>query len=370
MGLDARYSHLLELIYTAGRDQKMWDEALADFFEMTGCSAGIIALTDVKQMQLLSCRAYAAPGQNLEIASEEYATRYYREDPMLLWVADHPKDRFCDSRHTPSAGTVTPFWKWDHTRFGSTFNYIGFTAPDEDITFSVTGHFQDEPPEHRSAELAQFQDVFNHIECAIRLGKKPFNHNSSRCLIRVAGDGAVQQLSRGAFAVLHQRPALRIHNGHLITDYPGQQIILDRALERMLRPGSAIPKPAAVQIQNENGRPWNVVMRTATDHMGPLGDVRRHVQLEIIDHIPAIGRLELVQSLFELTGRELQVITLLAGRHSVDSLSHTMGVSRNTTRAHLRSIFAKTHTGSQSELMLLCGGLCRATEEEVLELAD
>jgi len=104
--------------------------------------------------------------------------------------------------------------------------------------------------------------------------------------------------------------------------------------------------------------------------MGPLGDVRKHVQLEIIDHIPAIGRLELVQSLFDLTAREFQVITLLAGHHSVDSLSHTIGISRNTTRAHLRAIFAKTHTGSQSELMQLCGGLCRATEEEILERAD
>jgi DNA-binding CsgD family transcriptional regulator len=100
-----------------------------------------------------------------------------------------------------------------------------------------------------------------------------------------------------------------------------------------------------------------VVVRPVTENFGLLGTLRRSVEVEILDQAQAAGRLDVIQSLFELTGRELQVLRLLGQGHSIDSLSAMIEISRNTTRAHLRSIFSKTRTNSQTELLQLCGSL-------------
>ena len=66
----------------------------------------------------------------------------------------------------------------------------------------------------------------------------------------------------------------------------------------------------------------------------------------------------------------MQVLGSLTEGHSIDSSSARMGVSRNTTRAHLRSIFVKTKTSSQLELIQLCAGLTSATRESGRESVE
>ena len=73
-----------------------------------------------------------------------------------------------------------------------------------------------------------------------------------------------------------------------------------------------------------------------------------------------IGRLDMMQPLFALTTRALLVIRMLADGQSIESLAHSMGISANTVRTHLRAIFSKTCTTRQSELMQLSAGLAKA----------
>lgn len=91
-----------------------------------------------------------------------------------------------------------------------------------------------------------------------------------------------------------------------------------------------------------------------------FGTVKCELLVQVHDGAPQVGSLHLVQSLFDLSGRELQVVRLLAEGHSVDSLPQCMKISPNTARTHLRSIFSKTGTSRQSELIQLCVGLANA----------
>jgi DNA-binding CsgD family transcriptional regulator len=52
-----------------------------------------------------------------------------------------------------------------------------------------------------------------------------------------------------------------------------------------------------------------------------------------------------------LTAREGEVADLLLGGHSLGSLAEALGISAHTARSHLKSLFQKTHTSRQTELL-------------------
>jgi DNA-binding CsgD family transcriptional regulator len=62
---------------------------------------------------------------------------------------------------------------------------------------------------------------------------------------------------------------------------------------------------------------------------------------------------ELLQALFDLTPAEARVASMLVDGLSVETISETHGVSRNTVRTQLKSIFAKTGIDRQADLVRL-----------------
>ena len=356
MSLDTRVSELIKRIHSAGRDQELWDEVFVQLLQLMGCCGGIVTLADGGR-HLLLCRLYGPEGSSFTTGVDDYVD-HYGCDPAQLWAAKNPGTRFCDSRMTLSAEEYEahPFVRWASREFGSAFWFAGFATPAEGLTFYLAAHFAGAPPE-RSEALDVFEIVFDHLECALRVGTRPFAAESARALLRLDPDGKVKQLSKGAERLLSERAGLEISQNRLVASRRGEQIGLEHALQRVVGRGTVGPTPAAVQIEHDYGRPWIVVIRPVTETFGPLGALRRHVDVEVLDHMPVFGRLDVIQSLFDLTGRELQVLRLLAEGHTIDSLSGAIDVSRNTTRAHLCSIYLKTRTRSQSELMQLCGAL-------------
>ena len=358
MSLDIRVSDLIKGIYSAGADRSAWDRVVVELFQLMGCCGGIATLIDERHSELLLCRLYA-PNRSTPTASADEYVANYRNDPALVWRYDNPDARFCHSElmlpRTPDG--IHPFVQWMSSTLGSASWYAGYATLTPSLTFCLVGHFPPGRPEPDQDALKLFELVFDHVECALRLGARRFNEESARALIRLNSAGRVERLSRGADRMLSDRPAFRLCDGKLIASNLSEQATLDRTVERVLNGGAIGATPAAIQLEHEHGRPWVVVVRPVTENFGLLGTLRRSVEVEILDQAQAAGRLDVIQSLFELTGRELQVLRLLGQGHSIDSLSAMIEISRNTTRAHLRSIFSKTRTNSQTELLQLCGSL-------------
>ena len=76
-----------------------------------------------------------------------------------------------------------------------------------------------------------------------------------------------------------------------------------------------------------------------------IANLRQSVRLTSRRTLPA------VDGLSAATAREREVASLLLAGHSVESLSATLGISRNTTRVHLQSLFRKTGTTRQIDLV-------------------
>jgi len=65
----------------------------------------------------------------------------------------------------------------------------------------------------------------------------------------------------------------------------------------------------------------------------------------------------LLQRLFSLTPAELRLVTALARGHDLQSTAALLKLSVGTLRVHLKSIFEKTNTGRQAELVWLLARL-------------
>ena len=63
-----------------------------------------------------------------------------------------------------------------------------------------------------------------------------------------------------------------------------------------------------------------------------------------------LAPVELIQGLFDLTTMEARVARALAAGSDVDATAARFGIARETVRAHLKSIFAKTGFSRQTDL--------------------
>ena len=370
MTIDARVSALIKKIYMAGEDPQAWDDVAVSLLQIIGCQAGIATLVRLPRMQLLSCRVYAPRVAGLEDGTDGYP-EHYADDPCLVWASINPHARFCDSRELLSANPdfAHPFARWARSRLQAEQWYTGFSSSEDAPTFFLSAYFGEQSNDRMDEAGAIFRTIFDHMDCALQLGRQPSVDVSARALIRLSSEGAVQQLSRGADALFKQRGPLRIDGTSLATNCVVEQKNLEQALALASAANTASPGPTAVHLASDHGRPWIAVVRPVYECFGPFGKVNQQIQVEVFDRVPTIGRLDIVQSLFNLTGRELQVLRLLSEGHSIDSSSACLAVSRNTTRAHLRSIYTKTRTGSQTELMQLCAGLSAAASADIAQPA-
>jgi DNA-binding CsgD family transcriptional regulator len=358
MSIDERVSQLIKRTYCAGEDPAAWDEIALDVLGLCGGSIGLTTVVDLKNREFNSYRFYGPQNSSVARGIEEYAETY-TADPSLLWASAHPTARFCDSHHTLPAEDYleNDFIRWNQARFGSTHWHVGYSTPEDDLSFSFSIHFPADQGPGKPESVRLFKMLFDHMECAVRLGRRPFNLESQRSLILLDSSGDVRHLSAGAERVLQPGAPLFVENRRLATFNTSDQARLDRAIAVTLNTVRVGTRPQALELHPAHGRRWIVVLRPMLSSYGAFGQVRCEVMVEVHDGLPRIGSVDILQSLFELTGRELQVVRLLADGHSIESLAACMEISPNTARTHLRAIFSKTQTSRQSELMHLCAGL-------------
>lgn len=358
MSLDEDTSRLIQRIYCAGTDAAAWDSVAEEIIGRSGGCGALTTVVDLRNRHFSSCRFYGTEDTQFARGLEEYAETYV-DDPSLLWASRNPGARFCDSSKTMPADEYFNSWfvKWNRARFGSTHWYVGYTEPEDELSFSFSVHFPAAQGPGSRRDLMLFRLLFDHMECAVRLGRRPFGTESKRALILLDGGGGVRTMSNGAELLLRKTGAVSIQGSRLVTTCPAEQPLLDKAIAGALNTVAAGTRPQAIQLHPPQGRAWIVVIRPLLSSYGPFGQIRCELLVEIHEGLPRIGPIDLLQSLYDLTGREMQVIRLLADGHSVETLACCMDISLNTARTHLRAIFSKTGTTRQSELMQLCAGL-------------
>jgi len=168
--------------------------------------------------------------------------------------------------------------------------------------------------------------------------------------------GAVMRTNCVADAVLAEKDGIRISQSGLHAEFPAEDRELQRLIKLALSSAGAAPAvPEAMSVTRRSGRAsLGVLVR----HV-PLGewseDRHRPTAVAFIRDPERKSQLsqEMIRHLFGLTGAEATLALLLANGLTLDEAAAELKIRKNTIRAHLRSIFAKTGVRRQTTLVHL-----------------
>lgn len=168
--------------------------------------------------------------------------------------------------------------------------------------------------------------------------------------------GGILRTNRVADAVLAEKDGVRISQNRLHAELPAEDRELQRLIKAGLAPVGATPTvPQPMSVTRCSGRAsLGVLVRPvpagewSEDRHRPtaiafIRDPERKSQLSV----------EMVRHLFGLTGAEAALALLLANGFTLDEAAAELKIRKNTIRAHLRSIFAKTGVRRQTTLIHL-----------------
>ncbi len=172
-------------------------------------------------------------------------------------------------------------------------------------------------------------------------------------IFALATSGRVVQLNGRAEALLADGDALRLADGTIEA--------VDRAADEDLR--DAVRRAvggvngSALLHRGPESHPL-VVQAIPVNPMALAAPMGVAVVLYVRDPAQhARGGAQVLAELWKFTPAESQLLERIGGGSDLATAAATLGISRNTARNQLQSMFAKTGTRRQTELLALTGGL-------------
>ncbi|MFX1677080.1 helix-turn-helix transcriptional regulator [Paraburkholderia sp. A2WS-5] len=180
-------------------------------------------------------------------------------------------------------------------------------------------------------------------------------------MVTLDESGAIMNTNSVADEILAESDGLRISKG-AVEAMDSQE---NRTLQRLIRHammghfGTAGPLVEAMPVTRSGDRPkLGVLVRTV-----PLSewseDNRRRPATVLFLRDPdrkSQRSQEIVRKLFDLTPAETSLALLLTNGPTLEEAAEELGISKNTARAHLRSIFSKTGVTRQATLVRILLG--------------
>ncbi len=166
--------------------------------------------------------------------------------------------------------------------------------------------------------------------------------------------GMVMRTNRVADAILAEKDGLRLGQQCLHAELP----VEDRDLQRLVKealtaPGGGPAVPEAMSVTRRSGRASLGVLVRAIP-LGPMSEGRQRptavAYIRDPDRKLHLSQ-KLIRNLFGLTAAEANLALLLADGLTLDEAAQELNIRKNTIRAHLRSIFAKTGIRRQATLV-------------------
>lgn len=234
-----------------------------------------------------------------------------------------------------------------------------FADPGERLTVSLRrlakfGHYE-------PSDIAALDGVLPKLDMAVRIARRVLDAETSgkARVLYDSGNPVFELDSWGRVLRAHAESAGEsgvVARGKrlLATERPAQAV-LDRAIATAVRPPQ---QPAVVTLANERGERRFVHVVPVT---GRARDVFLATAAIVIVTAPGRARTglppEVIRQALGLTGREAQIAVLLAEGLSLPTIAERLRLGLGTVRNHVKSIFGKTETARQGELVALLNRL-------------
>ena len=182
-------------------------------------------------------------------------------------------------------------------------------------------------------------------------------------LFLLENDGQIVFANRMAQALLRKGDEIKAREGKLVATRQRDHALFSEFIVRAAGQATDIHTVQAIRIERDAGRrPLQTWAAPLPRHPGNFlrQSSPSDLMLVVIDpELSAAPPIEALRALYGLTDAEARLTCALLEGTQFEDYAERVGISMNTARTHLKSVFAKTDTDRQAELMrLLSRSLC------------
>ncbi|HKW65973.1 MAG TPA: helix-turn-helix transcriptional regulator [Terriglobales bacterium] len=357
-------SRLLLTLYSAPSSPQLWPTFLEQFVEVLGISGAGIVCQDAKRINY----GYSVSAGLDPDALRVYHSYYGKLDPQIPPIAQivtgriHMGHELCD----PGRFRCTEYFNDFAGRYDISLYCAVPTSKTADSVEAVTFYtgFHDEKPGIGSLELIRL--TIPHLQTALYLRRRMIDlqvHNSSLesamdlmeyGIILVNSGRYVLWMNRSAENLLRRADGLSWRGGFL---HASSRIELER-LRSLLESTAGIANGkgegsgGSILVSRKSARPLSVTVAPLS--MAESSRTGATAVIFVYDpELQVKPPLDLLQQGYGLTKAEARLALVLVEGHSLKDAAEKCGVTHNTVRSQLKSIFLKTGVRHQGELIRL-----------------
>ncbi|HEX8839233.1 MAG TPA: helix-turn-helix transcriptional regulator [Sphingomicrobium sp.] len=363
MSLDEGVSRFIGNLYEAVYEPEAWRLAMHEMMKRTNSRLAFITCADIRQRELSRSEFYGTEDSGFLRAADEYRDGMYRSDPSLAWASRNPNAGVCDTSSMMPHDEFRhlEYVRWQESLIGTVHWRVFYTQPVDDLSFAVSLHppASDGPAPAETGKLHKL--MFEHIERALRLAARPPDlAASTEAVVVLDTAGKVLTMSPRAEHIVCRGDGLKIERRRLFASSPAVSERLNAAIASAIRSSSLGGAGGGVRVPRSAGDGhWLALVSPCPRFLQHL-PIRTPAAIVRILETTAKAELSPARAgIFGLSPREADVAAALLAGHSLESLCQALGISRNTVKVHLQSIFRKTGTNRQSELVHLLSEVTR-----------
>jgi DNA-binding CsgD family transcriptional regulator len=366
------FQHLLERVYDAAEFPDRWRQVYDSIRQALGVASIHVLALDKRHGTL----SYS-DGSNLPVQGELAYMQHYRFiDPRTPVLLERPLGGWmhCHEVVSEEAAASHPFYQefllpYDR-RYTSGTKLVD--TPEATVVFSALSTAQQGPLSRE--QLAFLDRLMPHMRRACRIGLQNFIYSSQALVghtlvnrlrqpvVLMTAGGDVMHVNQAANDLLRRTKVVAIEDGKLRLPQPSLDDLLRRCglMEQGIKAGQAggsEPQGGFQSLQVRTAGGGSVYaffsMLAPQTVLGTFG-LRPVVMLIFYDpdSAPAIDP-SLLYAVFGLTPAEARIASLLAEGLSLKEIAQQQGTQHETVRKQLRSIYIKTSTNRQPDLVRL-----------------
>lgn len=367
------YGQLVDLVYSAVEDPSTWPAVYEGIRAATGSESVHMLSFDNRHETL----AYSE-GANLPVQGElAYIRHFHAIDPRMALVLARPAGQWmhCHEHFDEAFVAADPFYQellvpYDR-RFATATKLVD--TSEAMVIFSTLRTRQQGPMPPEG--IALLEQLLPHLSRAARLGIRNFFYSTQALVgqalvsklrqpvILMSPGGDVIHTNEAAGQLLARTGLVQVADGKLVLPEPHGRELLRRVgeIEARLKSGAAVAEYSAqFQSLHVGGEAAAGDALYAFFTVLPPGEMMgtfglRPVVMLLFFHpesAPAIDS-NLLFAVFGLTPAESRIAALLAEGLSLKEIAREQGTQHDTVRKQLRSIYQKTRTNRQPELVRL-----------------
>lgn len=353
-------------LYEAGAGLREWPSALALLSDTIGGVQGAqLVVVDKRNGNLVRSEQ---PGHTPADAVLEYVRHYHRLDPHTPMLATLPVGQvFHTADHFPRREYADhPFYRefWAPYKVQS---FVGAKLIEDDDLVAMLGVMRStEVSAYSRAEIALAGRYFRHLVVAMRIGRyvdrlrkvaiagHALMQASPHAMFLLGLDGALLAGNDRGQAMLNAQKVLILRGCFLRGRSGDADAVLQRSLNAMSAAAEldGAARRSAFRLPGPEGaRPCTLWRLEPEETMRAFGQSTTLLLTVLERELASRADPMLLGAMFDLTPAECRVATALMSGGGLAKIALRMGLSRHTVQSHVKSLFAKTQTHSQSELV-------------------